>query len=241
MSALTLRLIASLSMLLDHIGFCLRIDILRYIGRLAFPIYVFLMVNGFYHTKDRVRYALRLALFALLSQIPFTLMCYGKALDPRMNVMVTLLMGLLVIWIGEAMREHRYLKYFCLLPGLLVYGACYFGWIQSDYDSKGILMALVFWYFRDKKLWIVLGTFFALWNHNIVSLGFDLLYGRTPAVPTLWQMTQNLAMLSLPLIFMYNGKAGALPENRRGKKAVQLAFYGFYPIHMLVLWFLFRR
>ena len=97
------------------------------------------------------------------------------------------------------------------------------------------------WYFRDKKLWIVLGTFLAIWNHNIVSLRFDLLYGRTPAVPTLWQMTQNLALLALPLIFMYNGKAGALPENRIGKKTVQLAFYGFYPIHMLVLWFLFRR
>ena len=241
MSALALRIIASISMLLDHIGFCLHIDVLRYIGRLAFPLYVFLMVNGFYHTKDRTRYALRLALFAVLSQIPFTLMCYNKAMDPRLNVMVTLLLGLLVIWLGEAMRKHRYLRYICLVPAIVVYGACYFGWIQSDYDTKGILLAVVFWYFRDKKLWITIGAFFAVWSSSIVSFGFDLLYGRQTPVPTAWQMTQMLSLLALPLIFLYNGQPGRLPKNPMGKKAVQFAFYSFYPIHMLLLWFFFKR
>ncbi len=241
MSALVLRIIACISMLLDHIGYCTGNTVLRYIGRLAFPIYVFLMVNGFYHTKNRFRYALRFALFAVLSQIPFSLMCRGKLFDPDLNVMVTLLMGLLVIWLGETMRQHKYLRYVCLLPAVILYGLCHFGVINSDYDGKGILMAVVFWYFRDKKLWIALGVFLSIWSHSIIYFGFDLLYGRATPAPTPWQMTQNLSLLSLPLIFLYNGKPGKMPQNLIGKKAVQFAFYAFYPLHMLILWFLYIR
>lgn len=241
MSVLALRIIASICMLLDHIGFCCGFEIPRYIGRLAFPIYMFLMVNGFHHTKNRTRYALRLALFALLSQIPFSLMCYGRAFHPKLNVMVTLLMGLLAIWAGEAMRNHKRLRYICLLPAMFLFVACYLGWIDSDYDTKGILMAVVFWYFYDHKLLILVGLFLSIWNQNILSIVKGLLFGRDISVPTRWQMTQMFSLLSLPLIFLYNGKPGTLPQNPAAKKAVQLGFYAFYPVHMLILWFLFRR
>ena len=241
MSALALRTIACICMILDHVGFCFKIPILRYIGRLAFPIYVFLMVNGFRYTKNRVRYGLRLALFAVLSQIPFTLMCYNRIFDSRMNVMVTLLLGLLVIWAGETMRQHKQLRYIWFLPALLIYGACCFGLIQADYDKKGILMAVVFWYFYDKKLWMILGTFLSIWLHYILYMGFAFLWGREVAPPTLWQMAQTLAVLALPLIFLYNDRPGKLPESTVGKKTVQYAFYWFYPVHMLILWFLFLR
>ncbi len=240
MSVLALRIIASICMLLDHIGYCCGFEIPRYIGRLAFPIYMFLMVNGFHHTKNRTRYALRLALFALLSQIPFSLMCYGRAFHPRLNVMATLLMGLLAIWAGEVLRQHKKLRYICLLPGMLLYGVCFLGWIESDYDCKGIIMAVFFWYFYGKKPWIAVGLFLGIWNYNIVSFIADVLYGRETPAPTQWQMTQMLSLLSLPLIYLYNGKPGTLPQSPTGKKWVQLAFYAFYPVHMLALWFLFR-
>ena len=241
MSALTLRLIACLSMLLDHIGFCLGIEPLRYVGRLAFPIYVFLMVNGFFYTKDRRRYALRFALFAVLSQIPFALMSYRNAFDPRMNVMVTLLAGLLVIWLAETMKEHKVWRWFCLVPAMLVYGAYYFNVIHSDYGDKGIVLAMVFWCFRDKKVWISLGTFFALWSRYLVSCGLALVFGRQLPVPTQWQMVQMLSLLALPLIFLYNEKPGKMPTSPVWKKVVQYGFYVFYPLHMLLLWFFFGR
>ena len=95
MSALTLRSIACVTMLLDHIGYLLAgrypfLMPLRWIGRIAFPLYVFLIVNGFRHTRSRPRYALRLALFAILSQIPFTLFCDNRVFYPHLNVFVTL-------------------------------------------------------------------------------------------------------------------------------------------------------
>lgn len=241
MSAFTLRLIACISMLLDHIGYCLHIESLRYIGRLAFPIFVFLMVNGFYHTRSPWKYALRMALFALLSQIPFSLMCKNRIYDAQMNVFITLLLGLTVIWVGETMKKHRVLRYFCLVPAMIVYGLCYYGVIDSDYDSKGILMAVVFWLFRDKPLWMAVGLFLSIWNQNLLSAVFSLMRGAEPGVPTKWQMVQNLSLLSLPLICLYNGKPGRLPQNPVRKKAVQIFFYIFYPLHMLILWFLFVR
>ena len=61
-----------------------------------------------------------------------------------MNVMVTLLLGLLVVWAGETLRQNQYLRYFSLLPALFVFALCHFGKINSDYDSKGILLAVVF-------------------------------------------------------------------------------------------------
>lgn len=240
MSALTLRIIASVCMLLDHIGYCLHIQPLRYIGRLAFPLYVFLMVNGFRHTGNRLRYALRFVLFAVLSQIPYALMCYDQYDHPQMNVMVTLLLGLLVIWSGEVLRKNRFTRYICLLPAMIVYGACYFNLIDSDYDGKGILLATVFWFLEGKQLWIVLGALFAVFNHSIVNAGFALLRGNEILLPGAWARIQILSLLSLPLIFLYNGKPGQLPQNPVAKKAVQLGFYFFYPAHMLLLWFLFQ-
>ena len=241
MSTLSLRIIASICMFIDHLGYCLRIDWMRYVGRLAFPIYVFLMVNGFYHTKNRLRYALRLGLFAVLSQVPFALLCVRQINMPNMNVMVTLLMGLLVIWLGESMRQHKYLRYICLLPALLVYCACYLEWIHSDYDGKGVLLATVFWYFRGKKPWIILGAFLAVWNRELIGLVIELFRGSPLTVPTHWARVQTLSLFSLPLIFRYNGEIGHVPQSPILKKFVQLSFYSFYPVHMLALWFFFIR
>ena len=241
MSALTLRLLASVCMLLDHIGYCLHVEILRYIGRLAFPIYVFLMVNGFYHTRDRMRYAGRIALFAILSQIPFSLFCTNTIYYSKLNVLMTLLLGLLVIWAGESLMKHRYFRYISLLPALLVAGLCNFGLIHTDYGAKGILLALVFWLFRGKPLWITVGAFLAVWHGSLLSLVSDLLKGAAPTMPGQWEMVQTFSLLSLPLIFLYNNKPGKLPQNSTAKRAIQLSFYAFYPIHMLILRFLFLQ
>lgn len=262
MSALALRIIACVSMLLDHIGFFCNIEPLRWIGRLAFPLYVFLMVNGFRHTKSRLRYALRFACFALVSQLPFHIMhCYShtnpkylsaiiwqhpELVFSKLNVMLTLLVGLLVIWGTEALRKHKFIKWFCFVPALAAWLAYYCGGLQSDYGIKGVILALVFYLFDGKKLYerilMSLGTFAAVFYDLLYRYAYCFLkgYWGSFTMPSHWQVVQLFALLSLPLMFLYNGKPGKMPQNRIAKKSIQIGFYAFYPVHMLLLWLIFR-
>lgn len=262
MSALTLRIIACICMLMDHVGIFCDLEPLRWIGRLAFPLYVFLMVNGFRHTKSRLRYAARFGIFALLSQIPFFILTFYNYINPKYmhlviikrpelvftnwNVMVTLLVALLVIWATEIMLRHKYLRWGCFIPLLATMIAYYFGWIRSDYGVKGAILAVVFLLFDGKepykRVLMALGTFFGLFYG--VFLHYVYLFAKgywaNFALPTYWQTVQLVGLLALPLMFLYNGKPGKLPQNRIAKKSVQLGFYAFYPAHMLLLWLIFQ-
>lgn len=252
MSALTLRIIACVCMLLDHIGFCFGgrypfLVPLRWIGRIAFPLYVFLIVNGFRHTSNRWRYALRLLLFAVISQVPFALMCHPKTMLGTLNVFVTLLLALLTVWATDAMRKNRFTKYLCFLPTLAVYFLFYFGLIRSDYGVKGILLAMVFYLFDGKIVLTAIGMIVSIYHefvlhYPIAAVFFVLqrLRGKAYTIapltaPTKWQFAQLFCLLSLVFIFLYNGNKGKLPGSRGGAKAVQLGFYLFYPVHMLAL------
>ncbi len=246
MSALALRILACVCMLLDHIGFCFAgrwsfLEPLRWIGRLAFPLYVFLIVNGFRHTSDRLRYALRLALFAVISQVPFALMTHPGTMLGTLNVFVTLLLALLTVWMTDRMRRNRFTKYLSFLPALTVYLVYYFGLLRSDYGAKGVLLAMTFYLFDGNILLQGLGMLVSIYHQYIVSFGFFCLYrllGRPYAIqpPSAWELTQLFSLLALVPIFFYNGKKGRLPASRGGAKAVQLGFYLFYPLHILALY-----
>ncbi len=100
MSGFLLKLLALVTMLIDHTGHVLFPGVMwmRYIGRLAFPIYCFLLVEGFLHTRDLRKYMGRLAVFAVISEIPFDLAIYGEFFEPaHQNVFITLLFGLMAI------------------------------------------------------------------------------------------------------------------------------------------------
>ena len=96
-----LKMIAITTMLIDHVGAVLlpQYPILRIIGRIAFPIFCFLLVEGFMHTHDVIRYMTRIGLFALISEIPFDLLFYGRILDgTHQNVFFTLFIGLVMLY-----------------------------------------------------------------------------------------------------------------------------------------------
>lgn len=250
MSALALRIIASICMLLDHLGYLLAgkypfLEPLRWIGRIAFPLYVFLIVNGFRHTSSRLRYALRLLLFAVISQVPFALLFHHGDIFGKLNVFFTLLLALLTVWATDALRKNRITKYVSFLPTAAVFSLYYFGLLTSDYGAKGILLAMVFYLFDRNFILNFFGMLVSIYYKYVIALGFlllNLIRGRDlsyPA-PSRWELLQLFSLLSLVFIFLYNGKRGKLPESPAAKKAVQLGFYLFYPAHLLLLFFLFK-
>ena len=156
---------------------------LRFVGRLAFPLYCFLLTEGFLHTKNIKRYALRLGLFALLSEVPFDLALYGKPFDIQMqNVFFTLFIGLLVLW-GMHYTQNRFPKQ-TLLPYLIVFSGMFAAYIlQSDYDAFGILLIVLLYILRESK------------RHQCI-------FG---AVCTAWEYAAPLAFIP---IWFYNGERG---------------------------------
>ena len=225
-----LRVLAMFLMLLDHLWATLVPGNfwMTYLGRAAFPIFAFQISEGFFHSSDRRRYAKRLFLFALLSEVPFDLIYGGTVLYPfHQNVMFTLLLGLLACCAIDRARGERTAK--AVLRGALsVAGILLLSLIgMVDYGWKGVMTVVAFYLLRDFPFaW--LAQFVALMLLNIV-----LFKGQT--IPLLgWDFpTQGFAVLSLLPIWLYNGRRGG------GGKALQYAFYAFYPVHMLVLYLLF--
>ncbi len=245
MTALHLRLIACACMLLDHIGYLWHLDELRTVGRLAFPIFLFLIYNGYRHTASKPRYALRLGLFALVSQIPFSLFSQDRLLVANGNVFFSLLLALLCIWAGDRLKEHPVGKFFCPAPALGVFCLYAGGYLRSDNGGRAILMAMALLLFYGPALWqkvlVTLGTLAAVCYGYFLRLGKALvlaLLGAEFALPAAqrWEMLQLLALGALPLIFAYNGQKGSTPRSPLAAKAAQLGFYLFYPVHMLALW-----
>ena len=235
-----LKRIAIASMLLDHIGYVLVWEaylsaggaaqagmwyglytLLRMAGRLAFPIFCFQLTEGFFHTHSRGRYALRLGLFALASEVPFDLAFRGALWDGSyQNVFFTLLLGLLALWGWEALarRLPRWARWPAALPPLLLCAAAA-EWLATDYGAFGVTLILVLGVSRDAER----------------STGGQEL--RLPSalsgalVILIYCFLENnwieiVAALGLELTLLYNGQRG------RGSR---WGFYLFYPAHLLVL------
>lgn len=159
MNSFQLKWIAIISMAIDHTGAVLFPEnaALRCIGRIAFPVFCFLLVEGFIHTRDVRRYMGRLALFAFLSEIPFDLAFYGVPFQFRyQNVFFTLLGGVALMYFWEKYRAW-YIRGVFVLFFVWIAGA-----ILSDYGGSGILLILIYYMFREhRKTKLILG---AGWN-----------------------------------------------------------------------------
>ncbi|GAB6926055.1 hypothetical protein JCM10914A_00380 [Paenibacillus sp. JCM 10914] len=130
--------LAMLTMLIDHVGLVFFPDqeVWRIIGRIAFPIYAYALVQGHRYTSSRPKYMFRLGVIAAISQIPYQL-----ALDPRgLNVVVTLLAGAIVLYLLERSESQ-------LLSWMLVLAACVvMDSLPFDYGAYGLLLILIFRY-----------------------------------------------------------------------------------------------
>ena len=219
-SGSTLKLIACITMLIDHTGAAvvhtlistnrLRLSdpdlwqnlttlyrFMRQVGRLAFPIYCFLIVEGFFHTRSVRKYCERMFLFALVSEFPFDYAL--KASVPfwrKQNVFFTLLIGLLCLYLLEQLRGMPWIQFFAVASAMYLSNA-----LMTDYNYKGVFLIVMLYFFHDYRLYqCVVGAAAIAWEH--------------------------VAPLSFILCFFYNGKRGL---------RLRYFFYFFYPGHLLIL------
>ena len=232
LSASALHLLAMAFMLMDHLWatFLPAQAWLTHVGRLAFPIFAFLAVEGYFHTHSFKRYALRMLLFAVISEVPFDLMYGGTVFYPvHQNVIWTLLFGLLGIRAMEAVRAKgkRWL-YLLTCAAVTALGYVIGMLTMVDYYGAGVLTVFAFYFFRGRSWWCLLGQIAALYWLNVELLGGQL-YPVTLLGHELELCEQGLALLALVPIWSYRGRQGY--HNR----PYQFACYAFYPAHMLVL------
>lgn len=221
-----LKMIAILTMLVDHTGAVLFPDqmIFRYIGRIAFPIFVFLIVEGFYHTRSIRKYEIRLLIFALISEIPFDLAFRGHILEfSYQNVFFTLFLGLVMLDVIRIVRMKSVLAGTAaeILVLVLFIFAAYM--LKTDYDAGGILLIYVFYKLRGRPLW-----------QSAALLAVSYVFFGLVECPSV------IAMIPISL---YNGKrgfekSGAYSGTRKsiGAAAAKYVFYLFYPVHLLILY-----
>ncbi len=231
-SGSTLKMIAMVAMLIDHVGAVILEPMLiqsgyshalyetdmfmrLVIGRMAFPIFCFLLVEGMRTTSNIYRYGFRLLVFALISEVPFDLALNGVWIVwDHQNVMFTLLIGLAVTSLSckaEEVLKNVIMKAIAELA-VLVAGMLLADVLRADYGSYGVLCIAVLYYFRrDRGGQLLAGTI-------AFVAGDYLLNGST---------SELVAPLALLAATCYNGE--------RGMKLKYL-FYAFYPAHLLVLY-----
>lgn len=219
MTSLGLKIIAIITMLCDHIsdGFFHHFTFLNVIGRISFPIFAFLIAEGYQHTSNVKKYLKRLLLFALISQIPFTLFytTFSNNLFV-LNIFFTLSAGLFAIYLYDKCQDK--------LSGLLgvISIAVLAELLHFDYGGFGVLIIFVFYVLRNKKIWMTLSFLFLCFLKYLPSF---ITYSFHP----LYILLTIFTTLPILFILLYNGKQG-----KKGKK-LQYFFYLFYPLHLLFI------
>lgn len=231
-----LKIVAMVAMLLDHAGKMLfpQYPVLRIVGRLAFPIYAYCLAMGVVYTKHPLKYISRMIALALISQPLYALglghsnsamymvsfaehpikaalnFYYYSWKEP--SVLLALTCGLILLW---AIRNRQFVIAFA------AYLFCWKAQTLLDYGMNGIHLMLLFYLFCERPLisLAAVGLFMARWG--LVSGGYSIF-----GVPF---ATQLFAMAALPLIY--------IPTNT-GIKLPKWLFYGFYPAHLALLWYL---
>lgn len=242
LTAFSIKIIAITTMLTDHIGAVIiqpylnaKMDSLGYdlsqtlntvynitraIGRMAFPLFCFMLVEGFFHTRNKWKYLLRLLIFAIISEIPYNLALAKSTFSlEKQSVLVTLSLGLLMLILLDFIRKTELSEFIKGLLTLIVIAAfCMVAhYVKCDYELKGILM--------------IAGIYLLYPMFSINRFTFCACTG----LMYFWEWSKTLyyfpASLSPMLLCFYNGKKG---------RSLKYFFYLFYPVHLLILYFISR-
>ena len=243
-TSFVLKIIAIISMLIDHTTVALYgvipgemwnlYDTGRWIGRTAFPLFCFMIVEGYYHTRNKWRYLGSLVVLAIVSEIPFDALIAnnGFVLEySSQNVFFTLALGLFAIIIIDGINEKVENIIFSKLLQFVVLLLILFASLQlsADYGIVGVVLILFIYYFERMQTGLVkIDERFADGKTKFVLAGmavliwlisYDLLAGR---------VSESFGFPAVILIMLYNGQRG-------NYKIPKYVFYFFYPVHLIIL------
>ncbi|MGL4990505.1 MAG: TraX family protein [Sarcina sp.] len=220
LSSFWLKIIAIISMTLDHILYFMRIKggieipiWFGYLGKIASPIFFFLIIQGFVHTKSRKKYFLRLAMFGLI-MIPIDIV-----LGIGNNIFLSLALAVLIACMLENIKGKKNIG--ISIVGLIVFTLAS---LVTEASLFGVGMAYIFYLFRERK--IVMAITYSLFSlfPVIASIGSPEMYNQLFLFDYQWMI-----IFALPIILMYNGKLGL--KNTFTK----WMFYIYYPLHLITL------
>lgn len=216
MSSFALKLVACITMLVDHLGLALFDNnrLMRIIGRIAMPIFAFQVGIGFKYTHSKPKYILRMLLCGIISEIPFLLLLssanFIPALIPEnisyfsLNICFTFTIALLSLFFIEKGKETPVFYIVSIFVALLSIV------IPMDYGIFAVLIVILSYFCKDKK-WLMVPGMVA------IAVAYLLIRNST---------LQMYMLLALPFILFYNGQKG---------KSLKYYFYVFYPLHMLLI------
>lgn len=221
LSGSALKIIAVLSMVTDHCAYYLMehdtatYGMMRCFGRMAFPLFAFLISEGFANTRNRTRYFLTLLSFAIVSELPWYLL---NGIDSTHNVMFTLALGIVSLAVFDRLCENRLL---CCLSILLI--AFLAEWSGIDYGWRGILMITLFYMLRSQTIepWIC---------RNKICFTTQAIRQIIFVFPMMAHYGVSGAVLASVTIFLYDGTRGYI----KGAVA-KYGFYAFYPLHLIFI------
>ena len=213
LSGSALKVIAMISMVIDHVALYLMehgtllYETMRCIGRIAFPVFAFLIAEGFIHTRSRYRYFFTLLGFAVISEIPWYLL---NGADGTHNVMFTLALGVATLMVLENLLQRSMVLGFLWTLGM----AGLASWLGVDYEWRGILVIVFFYLFNGFEHYLPYSRGMQFFCTFVLMIH----YGGIGAI------------MACMILYVYNGTRGFVQGS-----IAQYGFYAFYPIHLIVL------
>lgn len=207
-----LKLLACITMLIDHLGavFFPDAQILRIIGRLSYPLYAFLLVEGIHYTRSPLKYGLRLLLVAIVTEYPYDLLFRGEFTWAKNSVMVTLLLG---FGAGVCMKDKPLWKQAILALPFVLLGR----YANGTYGMYGVVMIVMFCATRNLP-YRAAAQFILMVLLSLRMAGFPARLG-----------TQIFAIAGMIPIALYSG------EKKSRNRALQWGFTLFYPVHIMII------
>ncbi|WP_460271116.1 TraX family protein [Clostridium sp. CTA-19] len=217
MDAFAIKIIAMILMVFDHVGsnFSGMPMWFNFIGRVVSPIFFYFIVEGFFHTKSKIKYMGRLFGSALIMQI------IGVVFHIHNNIFLSLALAVLLMYVIDYTKNSK--KYILgIICSLAVIIASFF----SEASIFGVGMTLIFYFLRDKKfIMSVAYILFSLCVTGVFStIGSGNAYEQLILFDPQWMM-----VFSIIFILLYNGKRGI------NNKFTKYLFYIFYPLHLVII------